>query len=577
MTVRTRSFCLGSILGLLALVLAISPSLAENAPSTTSHEVKKTFNDAPFAYEMKHMRSTPEFDVYRLTYPSPEVTSHAPNNTIPADYYVPKGIEPGDAKRPGVVCLHILNGRFELVEMLCSGLARGGVPAIMIKLPYYGERAKPDGFKEFERKPSMILDAFSQGRMDVRRTFDVLASRPEIDPDRIGITGISLGAMVSCSTAGIDPRFYRVASILGGGDLLSIIYSSNEARDVREWLKSLSAGDRKKVEDGVRTVDPLGTAEGLKARAAAGRVLMINGTADRVIPKACSDKLAAALGIPDEVMWLDGLGHYTAMAALPRILDAVVAFFAEDLPEGVEPPAPSAAPEDAHQAIAGICKDLFTVLTAEPEKGRCHTVDVEVLSDDDKIPVRGRVRFTRGHGNRFLLKIDLEKPEKITAELGQREYPWLASNKGTLFVGDQEPSDDSASPLECADKDALLKIQVASGALTGIVFAPSLLDRWADWKLETDDDGIQTVVGTLKKPEGSVRLKLGKDSRRPEELAVDIAGIKGRVLFHGWVTNSLALGDILSPNPDYKVKHVRQEDLYRMFGAIFNFAMENIR
>ena len=577
MTHRTRPFCLGLILGFLALVLAISPSLADDAASATSHEVKKTFNDAPFTYEMKRMRSTPEFDVYRLTYPSPEVTSHAPNNTVPADYYVPKGIEPGVPKRPGVVCLHILNGRFELMEMLCSGLARRGVPAIMIKLPYYGERGGPGGFRQFEKDPSLVLKAFFQGRLDVRRTFDVLASRPEIAPDRIGITGISLGAMVSCSTAGIDPRFHRVASILGGGDLLSIIYSSNEARDVREWLKSLSADDRKKVEDGVRTVDPLGTADGLKARAAAGRVLMINGTADRVIPKACSDKLAAALGIPDQVMWLDGLGHYTAMAALPRILDAVVAFFAEDLPAGVEPPAASAAPEDAHQAIAAICKDLFTVLTVEPEEGRCHTVDVEVLSNDDKIPVRGRVRFTRGHGGKFLLKIDLKKPETITGELGQKKYPWLASSKGTVFVGDQEPSDEPASPLKCADKDALLKIQVASGALTGIVFAPSLLDRWADWKLETDGDGIQTVVGTLKRPKGSVRLKLAKGSRRPEELTVDIDGIEGRVIFHGWVTNALALGDVLSPNPEYEVKHVRQEDLYRMFGAIFNFAMENIR
>ena len=579
MTHRTRTFRLGPILGFIVvfLLLAVSPSWAENSASLTSHEVDKTYNDAPFTYQMKLMRATPEFDVYRLTYPSPEVTSHAANNTIPADYYLPKGIEPGDAKRPGVVCLHILNGRFELVEMLCSGLARRGIPAIMIKLPYYGERGGPDGFKQFEKDPSLVLKAFSQGRLDVRRTFDVLASRAEIDPDRIGITGISLGAMVSCSTAGIDPRFHRVASILGGGDLLSIIYASNEARDVRRWLKSLSAADREKVEDGVRSVDPLAGADGLKARAADGRVLMINGTADRVIPKACADKLAAALGIPDRVMWLDGLGHYTAMAALPRILDAVVAFFAEDLPEGVEPPAASAAPEDAHQAIAGICKDLFTVLTVEPEKGQCHTVDVEVLSDDDKIPVRGRLRFTRGHGGKFLLKIDLKRPEKITAELGQQEYPWLASNKGTVFVGDQEVSDESASPLKCANKDALLKIQVAGGALTGVVFAPSLLDRWADWKLETSDDGVQTVVGTLNKPQGTIRLTLAKGSRRPEELSVDVGGIKGRVLFHGWVTNTLALGDVLSPNPDYKVKHVRQEDVYRMFGAIFNFAMENIR
>lgn len=572
-----RHLWLWPVFGFLAVAATTPPSWAGESPAITSHKVEATFNAEPFSYEMKLLRSTPEFDVFRLSYPSPEVTDHEPNNTVPGDYYLPKGISPEGPKRPAVVCLHILNGRFELEEMLCSGLARRGIPAIMIKLPYYGERATPDGFGAFRKEPFMVLGAFSQGRLDVRRTFDVLAARPEIDPDRIGIAGISLGAMVSCSTAGIDPRFHRVASILGGGDLLSIINSSDEARDVRRWLDSLSPEDRKKVEDGVRSVDPLATAEGLRGRASQGRVLMINGTADRVIPKSSSDRLAAELGIADRVVWLDGLGHYTALAALPRILDTVVAFFAEDLPDGMQGPAASAEPEDAHQAIATICKDLFTVFMVEPDEGRCHTIDVEVLGDEKKIPVQGRFRFTRGPGGVFVLKIDLKRPENISAELGQRKYPWLASGKGTLFLGDQDAAEETASPLAMADKDALLKIQVAAGGLTGVVFAPSLLDRYAKLSLETDGDGFQTVVGKIAKPQGSFRMRLAKGSRRPEELAVNIDGIEGRVVFHGWVTNGPAMGDVLSPNPDYTVKHVRREDVLRMFGAIFNFAMESIR
>ena len=40
-----------------------------------------------------------------------------------------------------------------------------------------------------------------QAEQDIRRTVDLLASRPEIDPQRIGITGISLGGIVAATVA----------------------------------------------------------------------------------------------------------------------------------------------------------------------------------------------------------------------------------------------------------------------------------------------------------------------------------------------------------------------------------------
>ncbi len=45
---------------------------------------------------------------------------------------------------------------------------------------------------------------------------------------------------------------------------------------------------------------------------------MLNAAEDEVIPRQCTVKLAEALGIADRVVWFDGLGHYTAMAELPR-------------------------------------------------------------------------------------------------------------------------------------------------------------------------------------------------------------------------------------------------------------------
>ena len=178
-----------------------TPDSPEN--SAEVFRVTRTFDGAKFDCRMQLRAKRPGFRVYRLTYPSPVVTPVKQNNTIPADYYLPDGIElggiesggieSGGPRRPAVVCLHILQGNFELAHMTCSLLASQGIPAIMFKLPYYGERSLPGGRDALRKNRRLLIEALTQGLQDVRRTVDVLASRPEIDPRRIGITGISLG------------------------------------------------------------------------------------------------------------------------------------------------------------------------------------------------------------------------------------------------------------------------------------------------------------------------------------------------------------------------------------------------
>lgn len=53
---------------------------------------------------------------------------------------------------------------------------------------------------------------------DTKSAFSFLASRPEIDPNRIGIMGSSFGAAVAVYTAGVDPRPAVVISVGGWGD-----------------------------------------------------------------------------------------------------------------------------------------------------------------------------------------------------------------------------------------------------------------------------------------------------------------------------------------------------------------------
>ncbi len=158
---------------------------AAAAPYPQVVPVAKTFDNRPFSYRIESAVEKEGYVLYRLTYPSPVVTALPQNNTIPAEYYVPKGMRPEDPKRPAVISMHILDGNMELVRMTSTVLATHGIPSILFKLPYYGERGPREGPRALAADPKLFVDALTQGIEDVRRTIDVLASRPEIDPGRM--------------------------------------------------------------------------------------------------------------------------------------------------------------------------------------------------------------------------------------------------------------------------------------------------------------------------------------------------------------------------------------------------------
>ncbi len=308
--------------------------------------VHQTYDGKPFSYRIESVADKAGYRLYRLSFPSPVVTSLVQNNTVPAEYYLPPGVRAGDAKRPAVICMHILDGNMELVRMTCTVLAKHGVPAILFKLPYYGERGPAEGPRILASDPKLFVDALDQGMLDMRRTVDLLASRPEIDANRIGITGISLGGIVAAVAAEREPRLVARHARLGRRRP-AVDHPPCEGNR-RPQPPDPGASPRRAarcVEAAIRSVDPLQEAAALRQRARQGRVLMVNAAQDEVIPRPSTEKLAAALGLSDRVEWLEGLGHYTAMASLPQMLQRMVDFFGQDFPRSFasRPPRPRAA------------------------------------------------------------------------------------------------------------------------------------------------------------------------------------------------------------------------------------------
>ncbi len=564
---------------LLASVFLVLPQPSLAADSDTEFPqvvtVSKTFDGRPFEYRIVNRMQKTGHVVYRLTYPSPVVTSLPQNNTIPAEYYVPNGIKPGDPKRPAVICLHILDGNLELVQLTCSVLASRGIPSILFLLPYYGERGMPDGPKAMASNPKLFLSAVEQALVDVKRTVDVLASRPEVAPDHIGITGISLGGIVGATAARLDCRISRAALILAGGDLRTIIHFARETRQLSQLINGLPPEQKAEVETLIDTVDPLRDAGELRERALKGNVLMVNAENDQVIPPECTKKLAAALGIEDRVVWLKGLGHYTALAELPRILQMTADFFAEDMPEGVRTSSQASSQQTPLQLVVSVVQQAVAFLTSEPSAGHCHFVDLDVtVTPKGDKTYEGHLLLVRGDQNRFKLQCTLPKFGEVA--IGQGSDPWMASMQTTLFRGSLGGPATSTNPLQFADAKHLTRLRMLGGLAAGLALAPDMLEQLVVLREEASIDGQRRIRLDLKKRgEGTLRFTLAKDQKTPVEITFDVSDIRGSVAVRGWQANTVAHAALFAPPADLTGKDVNREDLYRIFSALFNFAMEN--
>lgn len=278
---------------------------------------------ARYPYEMELRRETSRYRVWAVRFPSPVVTVDEANNTVHTEYFEPSGSGP-DSKRPAVVVLHILGADFALARYFAARLADRGVAALFLKLPYYGER-RPAGKRFLSSDLTRTVSAMRQGVCDVRRAVAWLGGRPEVDSGKLGVTGISLGGIVSVLAASADPEIRMACPLLAGGGLAEILWEMPEGAAYRAlWIAS--GRDKADLERLTRPYDPVTYAHRLHGK----RVLLIAGNADEVVPPAATRALWEAAGRPP-LLWYD-CGHYSAVGYLLPGIRTAVEFLADGLP-----------------------------------------------------------------------------------------------------------------------------------------------------------------------------------------------------------------------------------------------------
>lgn len=189
----------------------------------------------------------------------------------------------------GAVLLHGYSSRKEhMADHVGRALLQNGMASLAIDLPLHGDRSDPLQAQS-ARNPLALARLWRAALKESRLAVRYLAARKEVDAERIGVAGYSLGSFLAVAMAADDPSV-RAVVLAAGGDLPAGTPLATIARAVADPL---------------RAVRKLG-----------GRpLLMVHGKEDRTVRPDQAERLYAAAREPKEICWWSA-GHYLPDAAI---------------------------------------------------------------------------------------------------------------------------------------------------------------------------------------------------------------------------------------------------------------------
>ena len=251
-----------------------------------------------------------------LRFPSALTTRHPANNVVTVRIFPAQssnGGHPGKA----VVVLPQWNSDAEGHVGLCQVLARFGVTALRLSLPYHDER-RPAELARAEYIVSSnvgrTLHANRQAVLDARRAIDWLASQGY---ERIGVLGTSLGSCLSMLTMAHDRRVRAGAFNHISPYFADVVWRGLSTRHVRSGLDGHLTLDE--LRQYWMPISPWPFIERVRGR----QILLVYARYDLTFPVDLSRGFIGEferLGIPHTIATLP-CGHYTTGKAPFKYLD----------------------------------------------------------------------------------------------------------------------------------------------------------------------------------------------------------------------------------------------------------------
>jgi hypothetical protein len=250
----------------------------------------------------------------RLTWTSAVRTPTPENNTARARFFPaepPKRAAGKDSPRRAVVVLPQWNADAESHVALCRLLARLGIAALRLTLPYHEERRPP----ELERADYMVssnvgrtLQSLRQGVIDTRAAVAWLDAEGY---ERIGATGTSIGSCTAFLAFVHDERIDAGVFNHVSGYVADVVWRGISTQHVRAGIEG--ALSIEELREAWLPISPMSYTARLKSLRRRP-MRFIAARHDLTFPADLSRQVISsvrATGVPVNVSWLP-CGHYTS-------------------------------------------------------------------------------------------------------------------------------------------------------------------------------------------------------------------------------------------------------------------------
>ncbi|MBI2948566.1 MAG: alpha/beta hydrolase [Verrucomicrobia bacterium] len=246
------------------------------------------------------------------------------SHTNVVDWYLPRAPQSGRPV-PAIAILPILGGgKYALEEHFAALFSRHGYAAAL------AHRDKELG--RDIRSPEDVDRLLQNMVLETRSLIDWMKRQPGVDRSRLGLFGVSFGAIKAALVLPFSDDIRAAVLGLVGGDL-GYIFTHTTERGLAKRCQRLLEKHQLTPEEGERTLNALITYDPLKLAPSVdpGKVTMVLATRDTVVPYEKGLELWKAMGKPRLMkVWA---GHYSALLFLPCIDSVVLDFLDEKFRE----------------------------------------------------------------------------------------------------------------------------------------------------------------------------------------------------------------------------------------------------
>lgn len=216
--------------------------------------------------------------------------------------------------RPTFTVLPITGGSYTLSKFFAKWLVKKGYNAVVV--------FRPETWFKAEHSMTYLESLFRRSIIEQRSILEWLRHRPEVDTERMGTLGTSLGAFASVVIAALEPSL-KVNVVLMGGQNAPEIFPISKEAGVVHWKEARMKHTGNTIEEfstrakNIFKTDPIYFSKYVNPK----NIIQFITTRDKHVPTKYQWDLWETMQRPEAYTFK--IGHYSAVLYLPTLLTKV--------------------------------------------------------------------------------------------------------------------------------------------------------------------------------------------------------------------------------------------------------------